>query len=297
MHPHLVDIPLPWVGAFPVKSYGFMIVCGFLLCLWLLQRRGKRMGLDPLALFDLAVAALLGGLVGARLFYVIDNWEAFSGHPWRIIRLDQGGLAFFGGLIGGALGALWSARRKKLPVRATLDVAAGLVPLGHAFGRLGCFLFGCCFGKITHSWIGMRFPRVLDKAGYVIGSPPFLHHKSQGLVALSEKWSLPVHPTQLYEVGYNLVFFAILTYVLPRRRRAGDVAWLYAILYGCARFANEFFRADTLPQARLGGLTIFQVIAGAAVVFGIAMLARSLRRPAEPIPDPWQPPGEARPAG
>jgi phosphatidylglycerol:prolipoprotein diacylglycerol transferase len=212
-------------------------------------------------------------------------------------RLDQGGLAFFGGLIGGALGALWSARKKKLPVRATLDVAASLVPLGHAFGRLGCFLNGCCFGKITHSWIGVRFPRVVDKAGYIIGSPPFLHHQSQGLIALSEEWSLPVHPTQLYEVGYNLIFFAILTFALPRRRRAGDVAWLYAILYGCARFVNEFFRADTLPQAWLGGLTIFQVLAGAAAVFGAAMLARSLRRPAEPIPDPWQPPREARPAG
>ncbi|MHC4789049.1 MAG: prolipoprotein diacylglyceryl transferase [Planctomycetota bacterium] len=266
-----------------------MIVCGFLLCLHLLRRRGRKMGLDPVALFDMAVAGLLGGMVGARLFYVIHHWSAFSEDLWQILRVDRGGMTFYGGLIGGAVGLLWMVRRNQLPLRAVLDAVASLIPLGHAFGRVGCFLNGCCFGKVTHSWLGVRFPRVLDSTGQMIGSPPFIHHLEQGLVQASQTHSLPVHPTQLYEVGYNLLFFALLSYVLPRRRRAGDVAWLYAILYPSARFLNEFLRADTMPRPALGGLTIFQVLSVGAVLFGIGMLADSLRRPAQPLPSPWQP--------
>jgi len=289
MHPYLIDIPLPGGHAFPIRSYGLMIVLGFLTCLWLVQRRGKRMGLNPTALFDAAVIALAGGIVGARLFYVIDNWDAFAGHLTRIIRIDQGGLAFYGGLMGGAvglLGALWS---KRLPIRPTLDVTVSLVPLGHAFGRIGCFLNGCCFGKVTHSWVGMRFPRILNSAGETIGSEPYVHQLRHGLIDGSQTWSLPVYPTQLFEVGYELLFFGILSYLLFRRRRAGDIAWLYIILYGSARFANEFFRADTVPSPELGGLTIFQVLSLGAVAFGLLMLMDSVRRPAQPLPEAWQP--------
>ncbi|MFO7958760.1 MAG: prolipoprotein diacylglyceryl transferase, partial [Candidatus Brocadiia bacterium] len=128
MHPYLLRIPLPGGGSFPVASYGFMILVGFLLCLWLLQRRGARMGLDPVALFDVAVAGLLGGIVGARIFYVVQHWELFASEPVRILFLHEGGLSIFGGLIGGALGLMAGIRKKRLPLVPALDVAAGLVP-------------------------------------------------------------------------------------------------------------------------------------------------------------------------
>jgi phosphatidylglycerol:prolipoprotein diacylglycerol transferase len=290
MHPYLFNIPLPGGHCFPIRSYGLMIVLGFLVCLWLVQRRGKRMGLNPTALFDVAVVGLVGGIVGARLFYVIDNWNAFASDLTGIIRIDQGGLAFYGGLMGGAvvlLSGLWS---KKLPVRPTLDVVASLVPLGHAFGRVGCFLNGCCFGKVTHSWVGVKFPRILNGAGDIVGSEPYLHQLRLGLIDKSQTWSLPVYPTQLFEVGYELLTFGILSFLLFRRRRAGDVAWLYAIFYGSARFVNEFFRADTQPSPALGGLTIFQVLSLGAATFGLVMLVDGIRRPAQPMPEPWQPP-------
>ncbi|MFO7955961.1 MAG: prolipoprotein diacylglyceryl transferase [Candidatus Brocadiia bacterium] len=290
MHPYLVRIPLPGGGSFPVASYGFMILVGFLLCLWLLQRRGARMGLDPVALFDVAVAGLLGGIVGARIFYVVQHWELFASEPVRILFLHEGGLSFFGGLIGGALGLMAGIRKKRLPLVPALDVAAGLVPLGHAFGRIGCFLNGCCFGERTDLWLGMRFPRVVDEAGHIVGSPPFLHHLQQGLVTASDTYSLPVHPTQLYAVGYNLAIFAFLTWVLRRRRRPGEVAWLYPILYGTARYGNELLRGDTVPQPWLGGMTIWQALSLAAVAFGLVMFFNSLRRPPVPTPGPWEPP-------
>lgn len=292
MHPYLFEIPLWGARTFRLPSYGVMIVCGFALCLWLVQRRGRRMGLNPLALFDAATVALVGGIVGSRLFYVIDNWDAFADSPWRVFFFWKGGLAFYGGLIGGAAGLLGTVWKKKLPLRATFDVVTSLLPLGHAFGRMGCFLNGCCFGKVTESWAGLQFPRVLSRAGQIVGSPPFQQHVARGLVTQADGWSLPVHPTQLYEVGYNLVIFAALSFLLRRRRRPGDIAWLYGVSYGCARFANEFLRGDTTPLPTLGGLTIFQALSIAIVALGLALLLDSARRPPEPIPDPWQPPPE-----
>ncbi|MGD2175142.1 MAG: prolipoprotein diacylglyceryl transferase [Candidatus Brocadiaceae bacterium] len=290
MHPYLFKIPLPGGHRFPVASYGSMILVGFLVCLWLFQRRGRRMGLDPTALFDVAVYGLLGGVAGARLFYVVQHWAYFAEEPLHILFLHEGGLAFFGGLIGGAAGLLGGLVAKGLPLRATLDVAASLVPLGHAFGRMGCFLNGCCFGKVTHSWLGVRFPRIVAENGTISGSPVFLHHLSEGLVAATDAHSLPVHPTQLYAVAYNLAIFGVLSYLLPRRRRPGQVAWLYLILYGTARCGNEFLRADTAPRAALGGLTLFQAIAIAGVTFGLIMFLDTVRRPRVPVPEPWRPP-------
>jgi len=337
MHPYLFEIPLPWGASFRAPSYGFMMATGFLVCLYLLTRRARRMGLDPSALFDMATAALIGGLVGARVFYLIQNWGEFASDPWSFFYFWRGGLTFYGGLLGGAAAALLVVRRKRLPVRASLDVAASLLPLGHAFGRVGCFLQGCCFGKATASWAGVRFPRMLADGfsnelmlnadgRHVTGSPAFLQQVLEGwprdafqrLTAsasgqLQEEfrqatalagdgyhlrstsaWSLPVHPTQIYEVAYNLLIFAALSYLLRRRRRAGDVAWAYGMLYGSARFANEFLRADTALSGTVGGLTVFQVLSLGAAAFGLVMLLDSLRRPRQPLPELWQPPPEAR---
>jgi phosphatidylglycerol:prolipoprotein diacylglycerol transferase len=290
MHPYLFQLNLPWGGTFKAASYGFMILIGFLLCLWLVQRRGRRMGMDPTAIFDATIVGLFGGIIGARIFYVLDNWSQFSGDLWQIVRLDRGGLAFFGGLVGGLLGMLLMVRKRRLPLRESLGVVASLMPLGHAFGRVGCFLNGCCYGTVTHGWTGVVFPRFVDKDGFVTGSPAYIGQFNQGLLTIADTHSLPVHPTQLYEVGYNLIFFALLSWMLPRRRRAGDTAWAYLILYGTARFVNEFFRADNPRYPAMGGLTIFQALCIAAVVFGIVMLARSLSRAPEPIPIPWEPP-------
>jgi phosphatidylglycerol:prolipoprotein diacylglycerol transferase len=290
MHPYLLRVPLPGGHGFTIASYGFMIVCGFLLCLWLLQRRGRRMGMDPTALFDTAVTILICGIVGARVFYVVQHWASFADDPIKIIRLDLGGLAFFGGLIGGVLGLLVSAGLKGIPILPVLDVGASLVPLGHAFGRIGCFLNGCCYGRLAECAWAVRFPKVIGRDGEIIGSPPFTDQMREGLVTAQDSWSRPVHPTQLYEAGYNLVIFALLSFLLFRRRRPGDVAWLYAILYGAARFTNEFFRADTLARDWLGGLTIFQALALIAVAVGGTMLIRNLRRPRVPLPGPWVPP-------
>jgi len=263
---------------------------GFLLALFLAGRRGRRDGINPADLFDAGVIALLAGIVGARIFYVISEWHLFRTHPLEIIRIDKGGLVFYGGVMGGAAALLVVVLRKGLPFRRTLDVVVSVLPLGHAFGRVGCFLNGCCYGHITSSWVGVRFPRVVDPdTQMIVGSPPFLDHMQRGLVDASSSWSLPVHATQLYAVGYNLAIFAILTLWLPRRWRAGEAAWLYAILYGSARFANEMLRV-TPPV--LFGLSIAQMFCVPLVIFGLVMLARERSKPRQPLPEPWHEPRE-----
>ncbi len=332
MHPYLIEIPLPGGRTFPVASYGFMILCGFLLCLWLLQRRGRRMGIDPVALFDTAVLGLIGGIVGARAFYVVHYWEFFADQPIHILFLHEGGLSFFGGLMGGIAGLLGSIWKKGLPLRATLDLGASLLPLGHAVGRMGCFLNGCCFGKVTDGPLGVRFPGLLREGSSLnpmlnlgektlVGPPVFRHQVLEGWpldflsrsggwsdafvkefraatevinnryhLLVQRHWTLPVHPTQLYAVGYNLAIFALLSYLLRRRWRPGQVGWCYLMLYGTARYWNEFFRADTARLDALGGLTLFQGLAIAGILFGAAMFIDTMRRPPVPVPEPYAAP-------
>lgn len=298
MHPTLVKIPLPWGGTLTVASYGFLIMCGFLLALYLAQRRAKQAGVSPTALFDSAVAVLVGGIVGARLFFVIQFWEeyGFGQRPFEIIRIDKGGLVFYGGLIGGGLALLLMMVRKKMPFRATLGVVASVIPLGHAFGRMGCFLNGCCYGYVTRSFLGVQFPRILAPGSvedplynvdgqHIVGSPPFLDHltRTPPLVQKTDLWSAPVHATQLYAVGYNLAIFAFLAYMFPRRWRSGEVAWLYCIFYGTARFANETIR---VTERVFLGLSSAQWICLPLVLFGFVMFLRGRNMPPEPLGRP-----------
>jgi phosphatidylglycerol:prolipoprotein diacylglycerol transferase len=298
MYPELIEIPLPWGGSLTIASYGFMIMCGFLLALYLAVRRARYHGVSPEALFDSAIVLLLGGVIGARLFFVVQFWDElqFAQNPVEIIRIDKGGLVFYGGLIGGAIALLIMMWRKRMPLRATLGVAASVIPLGHAFGRMGCFLNGCCYGQTTESAVGLCFPRVLEPGNvqnelcnvgskHIVGSLPFLDHlrRVPPLVSRADHWSHPVHATQLYAVGYNLVIFAVLSFWLSHRHRAGEVAWIYCVLYGMARFGNEILRAT---EPVMMGMSIAQWICIPLVIFGLVMLVWERSKPGEPLPEP-----------
>jgi len=280
-----------------------MILCGFLLSWYVVGRRARRAGINPDDMLDVVTALLMGGIVGSRVFFVLQEWPQFRANPLDIVRIDKGGLVFYGGLMGGAAAFLLVALKKKLPLKRTLDLLASVVPLGHAFGRLGCFLNGCCFGKWTSSWVGVCFPKVLEPGKvaekllnlgdqHIAGSPAFEWQLKKKLIGTDAEYSLAVHPTQLYAVGYNLLIFAALSYFLWRRWREGDVMYLYFVLYGSARFVNEFFRVN--PPV-LEGLSIAQVICVPLVAFGLAMLIRDFRRPRQPFAEPWHPPPDRPP--
>ncbi|MBI3615515.1 MAG: prolipoprotein diacylglyceryl transferase [Candidatus Omnitrophica bacterium] len=223
MHPILFR----W-GPFTFYSYGLMLALGFLGAIRLAARRALRLGLNPTQIQTLGVVVLLGGIAGARAAYVALNWAAFRSNLLEIIRLDHGGLVFYGGLAGGILTGIWTVRKAQLPLWITVDLMVPPLVLAHAIGRIGCFLNGCCYGKPS-------------SVPWAVVFPPE---------------TVPRHPTQLYESGALILLFFLLKAVERRRPRPGTVFLIYGFSYGIWRFFIEFLRGDN-PAAACG-LTAFQ---------------------------------------
>ena len=192
---------------------------------------------------------IIGGVIGARILYVLQNWSDFRIRPEEIIRIDHGGLVFYGGFFGAVLAVGLYCRWKKLPVDEVADLAAPVLPLAHAVGRIGCFLNGCCFGKpFSH------FPHVQ----YLPGSDVQLVQHVKGLCPPDSAAPLPVFPIQLAASLSNLAIFALLMFLEKRVKRRGQLFALYMILYSLARFLIEFGRGDYLTY--LGPFTPAQVV-------------------------------------
>lgn len=239
------------IGPVAVYSYGVMLAFAFVAC-WLVARWYlPRHRIDREVATDVALAAAVGGIIGARLLFVITEWPIYVEHPLWIFMLQQGGMVFWGGLAGGALAVFLYVRRKKLPVAVIADGAALTVPLGSAIGRLGCFLNGCCAGEVTDAWFGVTFPNA----------------------------GVAVVPTQLVDSLANLAIVAVLLAVYLRRRPVpGALWWGYLVLYGVSRFSVEILRVNP-PLAF--GLTQAQWIAipvALAGVVGLAWMLGKVRR-------------------
>lgn len=238
-------------GAFPVHSYGFLIALGLVAGVAVAVRRGRSVGIETGATLDLTFYAIVVGMVGARLLYVLMHAGDYArlcagaGAPRTLgqavadctaaVRFWQGGLVFLGGAILAAASTLLLAHRKGLGLGEVADVLAPSVSLAHVFGRLGCFMVGCCYGK---PWSGgVHFPpdsvaysELLNDHAVVVGAA-----STPGL-----------HPTQLYEAGGELAIFLVLVWLWPRRKFSGAIALTYALAYGLLRFAIEIFRGDDL---------------------------------------------------
>ena len=150
MHPVLIDF-----GAFQLHTYGVCMALGFLLCWKLVERLSGRKDLADLMLYLLA-----GGVIGGRVAYVIEHWSAdFAANPMMVVRVDRGGLVFYGGLILSMLIFFtWCAVKRERPL-ALADLLCVAIPLGHAFGRIGCFFCGCCWGRVSGSPLAVASPR------------------------------------------------------------------------------------------------------------------------------------------
>jgi phosphatidylglycerol:prolipoprotein diacylglycerol transferase len=229
------------IGARPVYWYGVMMALAFLAGLLHWQALGRRIGRRDVAFAsDLAVWLMVGGIVGARIAYVIANFDYFRTVPLEIIRVDQGGLIYYGGFIGATLAFFAFARSRKEKMLDLADFTITALPLGHALGRVGCFLNGCCQG------------RVVELPG--LGSA-YLHR----------------YPVQLYEAAFNLIVYGILTAVFLRRRgkRPGLVWAIYLILYPAGRFLLEFLRGD--ERVRCGSFSVAQCLSLALMAVGAGL--------------------------
>ncbi|MBI4600688.1 MAG: prolipoprotein diacylglyceryl transferase [Planctomycetes bacterium] len=275
MLPRLFEIPLPGGLKLPIHGYGVMIVLGFLLACHLSAREARRRHL-PDFVYDLGLVMLLSGLLGGRLLYYVQHFEAeYADKSYlEFFKIWRGGLVFYGGAITGFVGGLVYCIKKGLPVSDCLDVTSPGVPVAMAFGRLGCFLNGCCYGDLCDPSypFGVCFPT---------DSPAAELQRSQGLLdpALASA-ALPIHPTQLYQAGHDLLLAALLFGLLRRGYfpRGGGIPLLF-MLYGMGRFWLEILRGDNLPT--FTGLTLSQNISLALLlVFGalfVVLLVKPLQ--------------------
>ena len=241
MFPDLIDI-----GFLHLKTYGACMGTGFVVCWKLIEWLSGRKDLS-----NLILSLMISGVLGSRIAYVIEHWSAeFAAHPERIIRVDQGGLMFYGGLILALVTfVVWCCLRREHPL-VVADLFAAVLPLGHAFGRIGCFFYGCCYGKDSDAWCAVAFPE---------GSPCWFEH-GQRIVR--------VLPTQLFEAAALLVLFAVLLFVYRRFRRY--TFGLYLVGYAIIRFGIEYLRGD--PRAAVGPFSISQTISIGMLVLGAVVL-------------------------
>ncbi len=232
-----------------------------------LERRGFRREL----IWDIVPWLAIGGIVGAKLYYVGLHWPALVADPIAALT-NRGGLVWYGGFIGGVIAFYWQARKRELPLAQTFDSSAPALALAYAIGRMGCFLVGDDYGRPTDSWIGIAFPE---------GYPPTTagYFRSIGYEiapSIPDTAVLAVIPTQLFEIAAGLIMFAIL-WRLSGSLRAGRLFAVYLVLYGIERFIIEFFRAKTDFIAM--GLTTSQVASILLLVIAAVIWKRTAEKP------------------
>lgn len=266
MLPILFRFPewVPLLGGAPITTFGVAMFLAFLTAAWVQRKELARMGIDPDHTWDLLFSAVVGGILGAKLYYVLLNFDLVLESP-RFL-LSRGGLVWYGGFILAAILVALHVRRLKLSVPHVADATAPALAISYAIGRLGCFLVGDDYGRPTDSWVGMRFPE---------GSPPTrvdALERTFGIQvdpALVEQFGqvVPVHPTQLYEIGISLLVFAFLWKIRVHRHAAGWLFMLWLALAGAERFFVEFFRVK--DDRFFGALTLAQMISLGLIAVGL----------------------------
>lgn len=236
----------------PIRSYGLMMIVGFLLGLWRATRIAHRRGMDPERVYDLALVVLMAGLVGARLVFILLNPDTESFREFH--RVWNGGLSFHGGVAFAVASAFLYARAKRLSFLEHVDLLAPSTAIGYAFTRIGCFLNGCCHGAPTDLPWAVRF------------------HEDGILTP-------PSHPTQIYAALASLLIFLLLTRLEGARRAPGFVFVSYLGFYAVYRFLIEFLRVGYSAEPWALGLTQAQGVSAAMAIAVGLLIATIYRRP------------------
>jgi phosphatidylglycerol:prolipoprotein diacylglycerol transferase len=237
-----------------------------LVAILLVTRRVARQGWDTEIPLDLFLVGTLGGVVLTRIFFVVTYPQPFLAEPWRVFRVWEGGITYYGGLLGTYLSGWTYCWYWRLPLGETADLFSPFLALGHGIGRVGCFLQGCCYGVPTSGSWGFVFPT----------DPEGLHR----------------HPAQLYESGLEVANAVLLNWLWHRGHRGGRVTLTWFSLYALERFLLEFVRGDTQIERAALGLSFGQLTAlGMAVA--CLLWARRLQPTTPEELDRFRPPEDA----
>lgn len=266
MFPHLFHI-----GSFDVPTYGVMAALGMIAALTVIFHLARFRGLNPDQMWNLGGIAAFSGILGAKLLMILVDWRDYLANPGSIFSLEtlQSGGVFSGGLLLAIVCSWWYMRREKIPFLSAADVFAPGIALGHAFGRVGCFSAGCCYGLPTKMPWGITFHN--PWAAQFSGTP----------------LNQPLQPTQLFECVAEAINFVLLYWLCKRKKFEGQIIALFMIIYGTERFIFEFYRGDPGRGEVFGGLMSgTQLIALGLVVGGFLIYLRrtplrSFRAPVE----------------
>ena len=274
VYPFILDL-----GPLEITGYGIMMMVGFVMGGWLISQELRRRGLREEYAADIVVAAVIGGVLGAKLWYVALTGEMDS-------LFSRGGLVWYGGFVGGAVAVIANGWRLRVPLRWSMQLAAPALAAAYALGRVGCFLVNDDYGRPTDVAWAMKFPQGFppSTAGNLrllgIDVPP----------EVSNATVLAVHPTQIYETLIMLVAFFFLWKWRTLPRPAGWLFGAYLVWAGAERFFIEIFRAK--DDRFLGQFTIAQLTSVVLVLIGVAILVR-LRRGPDVDPGPYLKGGKA----
>lgn len=235
------------IGPLTVHSYGLMIALGILVCVFMGMYRARKYGYKDEAVLDIAILGILSGFVGAKLLYVLVEFDSFLKNPMDVLGSE--GFVVYGGIIVGALVGILYCRIKKLPCWEYFDLLAPSIAVAQGFGRIGCFLAGCCYGRPTDAFWGVTFP--------------------EGSFAPA---GVPLIPTQLISSAGDFIITGILLVYSKHNKKAGNVGILYMLLYGIGRFLVECLRSD--DRGTVGLLSTSQFISIGIILLAIILFFR-----------------------
>lgn len=248
MHPELFHI-----GPVTIYTYGLMMATGFIVSYLILQSELKKRGDHPKLASDIVFWAAIGGILGAKFLYLLENMSDLIADPMGMI-FSGAGLVFHGGLIGGTVAVILVLKKAQKPIGNYADIIGPLLLVGQGFGRIGCFFAGCCHGKASSLPWAITFPHASPPADY------------------------PVHPTQLYESFLNFIFYFLLIKVIrPKTAKDGTTMAIYMMYAGLERFLIEFIRVNpriwlNLTSAQFTSIGLF--LAGLIIILFIAKKPR-----------------------
>lgn len=255
------------IGDFPIYTYGIMQGIAFIAAMLVIYRLLQNEKIEKERILDLSVWAVAGGIIGARVWFVTENFHLYNGNIFAALKIWEGGMVFYGGLLGGVAAGMAYLIKNRMNIPKVGDIMMPGFALAVSIGRIGCFLNGCCYGRIDYKW-GVKFP-----ASHY--PPPYYDQLKQGLIDSHAHQSLPVFPTQLLSSFDAFIIFLLLLLLRRYKKFDGMVFYSFFLLYGIERFFTDFLREYSREAMIMGPVSLSQFVSILMFLFGFSMLLLS----------------------